>query len=193
MAMPNSDKKAEIKQPKKTAKESVDGLIKKNKVNKSAEASESAAAKMESTQGEVADVMEGAEKPSETISEKAGEKGEKKGSTGIKSGTAGDDDDDAQVGDIQLKQYVFPSDEIMVKKIRSAINMQIKAELKKAKKYQGQLGTGGAANYNMAIAKVRALKHILSGLFISAAGFLKDMYTKYFLPNGKRKRIEDIS
>ena len=168
MAMSSNAQNPEVKKPIKTVIESVDNLMDKKKAEKESVISESTTAKMENTQGEVAEVMGGMEKPSEKIAEKTEKKGENKGS-GTTSGTIGDDD--TKVGGFSVKQYIFPSDEVMIRKIRTAINAQIKVELKKAQQYQGQLGTGGAAKYNIAIAKIRALKHILSFLFSSAADF----------------------
>ncbi len=186
--MAKLNKNTEAKQPKKTVTKSVEDLINKKKSEKESGASESAAAKMQDTKEDV-DVIVGMEKPSEKISERAGEKGEGKGSSGAQAKQSDDD----QTAQVQIKQYDFPSDAVMIKKIRTAINTQIKEEWKKAAKYQGKLSNGSAAKYTKAIAKIRALKQILSTLFTSAAGFLKEMYTKYFMPNGKRRRVEDVT
>ena len=185
-----SNKNPEVKKAKKTAKESVDSLIGKKKSEKESKTSESASAKMESTQGEVADVMAGAEKPSEKISEKGEKKGENKG--GGAAATTGDDDDDDQIASIKIEDYKFPSETVMIKKIRVAINAQVKAEWKNAKKFEGKLTSGGAEGYNKTIAKIRELKHVLASLLISTFGAVKSIYIKYFQPNGKRRKLKDV-
>jgi hypothetical protein len=80
----------------------------------------------------------------------------------------------------------------MVKKIRTAINAQIKMEWKNALKFQKQLGRGGADPYNKAVAKVRQLKQMLSSLFGATFGFLKNLYVKYFTPDGKRREVGEV-
>lgn len=188
--MAKTNHNPEVQQPKKTVTRSVEDLINKKKAEKESGASESAAAKMQGTKEDV-DVIVGMEKPSEKISEKVGEKGENKGSSGVKATQS--DDDEEQIAKINIKQYKFPSDEVMIRKIRTAINAQVKEEWAKAAKYQGKLSNGNAAKYTKTIAKIRALKQILSTLFSSAAGFLKEVYIRYFMPNGKRRRLEDVT
>lgn len=169
---------------KTTAKESVDSLIDRKHAEKEAEVSAGAAEKMAGTQTEVADVMGGAEKPSEKVSKRVGEKGE----GGMPAGGAATGGDETQVIAAQLKNYHFPSEAIMIKKIRIAINTQIKSEWKNALKFQKQLGIGGASNYNQSISKIRQFKQMLTSLFGTTVGYLKNMYVKYFTPDGKRKK-----
>lgn len=187
MATHNHNPEAEQKKPSVT--DSVQSLIDKKKAEKESEVSASMSEKVAGTQDEVAEVMGVVEKPSEKVSKKAGEKGEGKMPKG---GQAAAGDDDAQAIAISLKDYKFPSEEMMVKKVRSAINAQIKLEWEKAKKFDGSLLTGGAEGYNASIAKVRHLKQLLSSLFTATFSALKDFYVKYFTPDGKRKRFDEI-
>lgn len=187
--MAHSNHNPEVKQPKKTVTRSVEDLIGKKKAEKEARVSESTSAKMHDTKEEVETIV-GMEKPSDKISEKTGEKGERKG-----GGVAASDLSvgDGQMGEFSMEDYTFPSEEIMIKKIRTAISAQIEEEWKRAAKLQGHMIDGGAYSYAKTISKIRTLKQVLASLFTSAAGFLKEMYVKYFLPDGKRRRVEDIS
>jgi len=187
--MANHTNNPEAHKKKTTPKESVDSFIGKKHAEKEAEVSESVAGKVAGTK-EAVEVIVGAEKPKEKVSERAGEKGEGKGPTG--GGQAGAAADEAQAIAISLKDYHFPSEEIMVKKIRTAINAQIAFEWKKAKKFRGNIGGGGADGYNKTIAKIRELKQLLSTLFSSTFSFLKNMYVKYFTPDGKRRKMDEI-
>ncbi len=189
--MASSNNHPEVKQQKESATESVDHLIGKNHAEKQAKVSESVSRKRSGTQEEISEVMAGAEKPSEKVSERAGEKGEGKGPVKRKQTTSDEGD---QTGDFQftLKDYHFPSEIVMVQKIRTAIKAQIKLELRKAKKFQGQLGNGGVDGYNKSIARVRSLKEMLTSLYTSTVGFLKNMYVKYFTPDGKRRKIDEV-
>ncbi len=189
--MPTSNHHPEVKNQKESTVESVDHLIGKKQAEKQAEVSESVSRKASGVQEEISEVMAGAEKPSEKVSERAGEKGEGRGPV-KSSGSATSDEGEADDIQFTLKDYHFPSEIVMVQKIRTAINAQIKLEMKKAKKLQGQLGSGGVDGYNKSIARIRGLKEMLSSLFTSTMGFLKNMYVKYFTPDGKRRRIEDI-
>ncbi len=175
--------------PKKvSAKESVESLIDRKKAEKEAEVGKGVTEKVGVTKEEVAEVMVGAEKPKEKVSKRAGEKGEGKMPTGA-AAAAGDE---AAVIAAQLKDYDFPSEEVMVKKIRSAINAQIKMEWKNAMKFRKNLGSGGANGYNGTIAKIRELKQMLSSLFDATFGFLKNLYVKYFTPDGKRRKVGEV-
>lgn len=179
--------------PKKapSASESVDGLIKKKQNEKQAEVSAGLEAKKAGIHEAVDEVMGGMEKPSEKISERKGESGEK---GDIKGGgqTSGNDDGQSQTINVSIKDYHFPSEEIMVKKIRTAITAQIKHEWKKAKKSSKKLGTGGSSEYNESIAKIRKLKTMLSSIFTSTVNLMKEMYVKYFTPDGQRRQINEI-
>jgi hypothetical protein len=174
--------------PKKvSAKESVESLIDRKKAEKEAEVTKGVTEKVGVTKEEVKEVMVGAEKPKEKVSKRAGEKGEGAMPTG--AAAAGDE---AAVIAAQLKDYDFPSEEIMVKKIRSAINAQIKTEWKNALKFRKNLNSGGANGYNCAIAKIRELKQVLTSLFEATFGFLKNLYVKYFTPDGKRRKVGEV-
>jgi len=185
--MPDPNQNPEAARQKPSTKESVESFIKKKKVEREAEVSEAVSGKMGATKGEVAEVMEGVEAPKEKVSERAGERGEK----GIPTGAAGAAGDEDQAIAVQLKDYHFPSEEVMVKKIRTAITAQIKMEWKKATKFRKNLNSGGADGYSRAIAKIRHLKEIIASLFTATFGFLKNMYVKYFTPDGKRRKIEE--
>ncbi len=187
MAHPDHHSKAPSKKP--SVSKSVDSLIQKKKAEKQAEVSESVSKKQAGVQEGVAEVMGGVEKPSEKVSERKGETGEK---GDLSSGGGSSDDDQIQAVSSDLKDYSFPSEEIMVKKVRTAINAQIKLEWKRATKYQDNLGSGGADGYNHAIARIRSLKELMNSLFTATFGFLKNMYVKYFTPDGKRRSAEDL-
>lgn len=178
----------EAHKKKTTPKESVDSFIGKKRAEKETEVSESVAGKVAGTK-EAVEVIVGAEKPKEKVSERAGEKGEGKAPSGGQAGAAAGE---PQAIAISLKDYKFPSEEIMVKKIRTAINAQIAYEWKKAKRFRGNLGSGGADGYNRTIAKIRELKQLLSTLFSATFSYLKNMYVKYFTPDGKRRRMEEV-
>ena len=177
--------------PKKpTISESVDGLIQKKKSESSAEGFREVQQSAEGVQSEVADVMGGVDKPSERVSERAGESGEK---GDIKGGgqTSGDDGQPADFT-FDPRDAQLPNEEVMIRKVRTAINSQIAEEWKKAQKLTGQLATGGAQEYNSIIARIRHLKETLASLFTSTFGAIKDMYLKYFTHDGKRRKIDDI-
>ena len=186
MATQNNHPEAHKKKP--TATESVDSLIGKKRAEKEADVYEAVDWKMAGTKEEV-EVIVGAEKPKEKVTKRAGEKGEGKVPAGAQAGAAGDE---AQAVAISLKDYHFPSEEVMVRKVSTAITAQIKLEWKKAKRFRGNLGSGGADGYNRTIAKIRELKQLLSTLFTATFSYLKNMYVKYFTPDGKRRRMEEI-
>jgi len=186
MPAKNQHPEAGKKQP--SAHESVESFLDKKRAEKQAEVGEQVSEKMTDTQGEVAEVIGGAEKPKEKVSKKAGEKGEGK----MPAGKTVSDDQVVQAISADLKDYQFPSEEVMVKKIRTAIQAQIKLEWKRAKKFQGRLDSGGADGYNRSIANIRGLKQALASLFTSAAGFLKNLYVKYFTPDGKRRKLDEV-
>ncbi|QQR83905.1 hypothetical protein IPJ72_01725 [Candidatus Peregrinibacteria bacterium] len=137
----------------------------------------------------VSELLAGAEKPSEGVSERKGESGEK---GDVKASSAQGSDAGATAHAVPLKQYTFPSDIVMVHKIRSAINDQIKEEWKNAKRLQKNMLKGGASDYNASIARIRHLKEALSTLFSATMDFLKQAYVKYFHPNGKRRDLSEI-
>jgi hypothetical protein len=181
---------SEASHKKPSVKSSVESLIERKKAEKQSQIAESAAQKMAGTKEGVAEVMGGMEKPSEKISEKKGESGEKGDIKG--GGGSGGTTDDSQFAGVTIKDYVFPSEVVMVKKIRTAINAQIKLEWKKAQRMSRDLDKGGADGYNKSIARIRHMKEMMFSLFNMTVGFLKNMYVKYFTPDGKRREIEDI-
>ncbi len=181
--------KSEVAHKKPTTTESVDNLIRKKQVEQQSDVSESTSGKMAGVQEEVSEIITGVEKPSEKVSKKAGEKGKK---ARIRKKSVQDDDDDIQAISAGLKDYHFPSEVVMVQRIRTALKLQIKLEWSKATKLQGNLGSGGADGYNKAVAKVRALKQVLFTLYNATVGYLKNVYVKYFTPDGKRRKFEDI-
>lgn len=188
--MAHSDHHPKAPEKKVSLSDSVDSLIQKKKAEKQTEVSESVSMKQAGVYEGVAEVMGGIEKPNEKVSERKGETGEKGDIT--TSGSASSDDDQFQILARDLKDYDFPSEEIMVKKVRTAISAQIKLEWKRATKYQGNLSSGGADGYNHAIARIRSLKELMNSLFTATFGFLKNMYVKYFTPDGKRRNFDEI-
>lgn len=183
------DKKADaIKKPSEV--ETVDKLISKKKTEKQAEGREAVRQKAEGVQTEVADVMTGVEAPKEVVSEKKGESGEK----GDISGGGGQQQSDqkAQAQAAFAARRGLPTQEIMIKKIRTAIKAQIKLELKKAKGLKKNLSTGSAQEYNTAIAKVRRLQEAMKSLFTSTFEAIKSIYFKYFTADGRRKSLDDL-
>ncbi len=182
------DKNADVtKKPSEV--EAVDNLISKKKTEKDTEGREAVRQSAEGTQTEVADVMTGVEAPKEVISEKKGESGEK---GDISGGGQAQDDQKAQAAAAFAARRGLPTQEIMIKKIRTAINEQIKLELKKAKSLQKNLATGSAQEYNTAIAKIRRLQEALKSLFTSTFEAIKNIYFKYFSPDGRRKPMDEV-
>ena len=186
--MPAKNQNPEAEQKKPSAHESVESFIGKKKAEKEAEVGEAVSQKMSGVGEDVAEVMGGVEKPSEKVSKKAGEKGEGK----MPVGQAVTDEEEAQGISAQLKDYDFPSEAVMVKKIRTAIQAQIKLEWKNAKKFKGNLDSGGAEGYSKSIARIRRLMQALASLFTATVGFVKNLYAKYFTPDGKRRKLEEV-
>ncbi|MBU0576982.1 hypothetical protein KJ742_07835 [Patescibacteria group bacterium] len=185
---PGSDQNAEAVPKKPTPVESVEDLISKKKSEKAAEGEAEIQEKTEGIKGEVTEVMAGVEKPKEYVSEKKGESGEK---GDIKGGGA-TKDEGVQV-QTTMAAVMIPVEEIMVKKIRSAVQAQIKMEMKKAKKLKKNLTTGGAQEYNSSIARIRRLKNLLATLFTATYDFIKEVYVKYFNAKGRRKSFEEVA
>lgn len=183
--MPDKNQNSEAEHKKPSVHESVESFIQKKKAEKETEVGEAVSEKMAGVGEEVAEVMVGVEKPKEKVSKKAGEKGEGR----MPAGKAVTDEEEAQGITAQIKDYHFPSEEMMVKKIRTAIQAQIKMEWKKAKKFRKQLDSGGAEGYNSSIARIRRLKEVLASLFTATVGFVKNLYAKYFTPDDKRRSL----
>lgn len=185
---PDVNQSPETPANKPTITESVDHLIQKKKIEREQEGREAVAQQAEGVQTEVAEVMAGVEKPKEKVSERKGESGEK---SDLKA-TGGGSDEGIAVTAAMIRDEDLPSEEVMVRKVRMAINAQIAHEWKKAKKLSGQLLTGGAQEYSSTIAKIRQLKEVLASLLTQTFSFIKDMYLKYFTPDGKRRPMEEI-
>lgn len=181
------NKGQEIKKP--IPVETVENLISRKKSEKAAEGQAAVRQSTEGIKGEVADVMAGVEAPKEGVSEKKGESGEKRDITG--GGQQG-------VGQQNLAAIAFaarrslPTEEIMIKKIRTAINAQIEMELKKAKKLQKNLAMGSAQEYNTTISRVRRLQETLKSLFTSTYEAIKNLYFRYFGTDGRRKPLDEV-
>ncbi|GEM_PF-1590916 len=188
MASPSPS--APEKAPKKpTITESVEDFISRKKTERGQEGARVVQQSAEGVQREVADVMAGMEKPKEGISEKGEKKGE---STG--GGSAGQSATAATYdpGQEDWKSVVFPDEEVMIKHIRTAITLQIKIEMKKAKRLQKTITTGGAQEYNASISRIRRLQIILASLLSATVDYVKGLYMKYFTPKGRQRKSEEV-
>ncbi|MBN1258702.1 hypothetical protein JXA05_03010, partial [Candidatus Peregrinibacteria bacterium] len=114
---PQANNHSEAAPKKTTLTESVEALIARKKAEKAAEGAATVQQSAEGIKGEVAEVMAGAEKPKEKVSEREGESGEK---GDIKAGGGGAAQGAAITGP-DLSAVQLPSEEVMVKKIREAI------------------------------------------------------------------------
>ena len=175
---------------KLSPKESVDGLISKKQSERQQEGMDAVMQSAEGVQSEVADVMGGVDGMKETVSEKKGESGEK-GDIKASSGQQGDDEAQ-KVRSTLASRRGLPTEEIMVKKIRTAINIQIKLEMKKAKQFEKNLSSGSAQDYNTSMAKVRRLQESLKTILHGTLDTIKKMYFKYFNAEGRRKNLEEV-
>lgn len=184
------DPKETKEKKESTGIESVDNLIGDKKAEKASEGAKAVAESAGQVQDSVADVMAGMEAPSEGMSEGVGERGEK-GDLGSGGGTAQSDDDDAQQVVKNLKKIKEPSQAVMIKKVRKAIEADIKQEFGKLKKYHKHLSTGSAEDFNASVARIRSLKETLSSLLNGTLDFIKGLYGKYFTPEGQRRVATD--
>jgi len=169
--------------------ETVEKLISRKKSEKEAEGRAAVLQSAEGVQGEVADVMAGVEAPKEGVSEKKGESGEK---GDIKGGGGQQAQAQDPAFDAFAARRSLPTEEIMIKKIRTAISIQIKQELKKAIKLQKNLNMGSAQEYNMTISRIRRLQETLRSLFNNTYEAIKTMYFKYFGTDGRRKPTDEL-
>ena len=176
-------------QKEPTVSESVESLIARKKAEKAEEGAKEVQRGAEATQGEVAEVMAGVEKPKEKVSERKGESGEQGDLKTSAQKSVGDEKKGIMP---QIASYVFPGEEIMVRKVRSAIGAQIKIELKRAAKLEKHLDSGSAQEYNATIARIRKLKEVLSSLLTATFEVVKNLYIKYFTPGGHRKSLDEI-
>lgn len=169
--------------------EAVDKLISDKKTERDAHGREIIRQSTEGVKGEVADVMAGVEGVKEGVSEKKGESGEQGDIRGGGGGQAKGDDDD-QAARAFAARRSLPTEEIMIKKIRTAIGAQIKLEMKKAKQLEKNLSTGSAEDYHTTIARVRKLQEALKSLLSGTFEYIKDVYFKYFGSDGRRKPLD---
>jgi len=167
--------------------ERVDELIKKKDTERHDEGMKQVLQQAEGVQGEVADVMAGMEAPSERVSERNRE--DKKGDLKTGSGQQSDDDQLVQIK-TGLKRKSLPRKEVMIKKIRTAINLQIKHEMKKAAKLKKNITVGSAQEYNASIARIRTLKQVLKSLFNATIDKITAFYFNYFSRDGRRKAAD---
>lgn len=164
-------------------------LIAKKQAEKAEEGMRAVQESAQGVQTEVADIMGGVEAPKEKVSERQGESGDRRDISGGGQPVA---QDEGAVPIAAVYQRGLPSEEIMVKKIRTAINTQIKLEMKKAMKLQKNLSSGSAQEYNSTIARIRRLKETLASLATSAYEAIKTLYNKYFGPDGRRKNLDEL-
>ncbi len=188
MATSSENNEAIKKQPAPV--ERVDQLIQQKDSERHEEGMKQVLQQAEGVQGEVADVMAGMEAPSERISERNRE--DKKGD--LKTGSTQQSDDDDQAAQIKsgLKKRSLPRKEVMIKKIRTAINLQIKNEMKKAAKLKKNMAVGGAQEYNASIARIRGLKQVLKSLFNATVDKITSLYFNYFSSDGRRKTADQL-
>ena len=176
--------------PKKPSEiETVETLLEKKKTERETEGREAVMQSAEGIQTEVADVMAGVEAPKEKISERKGESGEQ---GDIKGGGQSAQDPKAQAAAAFAARRGLPTEEIMIKKIRTAIESQIKIELKKANALKKNLATGSAQEYSSHIAKIRRLQETLKSLLNSTFEAIKQIYFKYFTAEGRRKPLDEV-
>lgn len=182
------DKNTEtIKKPSEI--ETVDTLIERKKSERTAEGHQAVRQKAEGVQSEVADLMAGVEGPKEKPSEKKGESGERRDLSG---GGRQTQDPKAQASAAFAVRRGLPTEEIMIKKIRTAIQSQIKLELKKARALKRNLATGSAQEYSSRIARIRRLQETLKSLLTNTFEAIKTLYFKYFSADGRRKPLDEV-
>lgn len=190
--MANAQPPSPEAQKKPTLTESVESLIARKKAEKETEKTTEGYQKVQESaakvQAEVSEVMAGVEKPHEGITEKREKKSDQ---VSQKSGGGGQDQDSGGAA-AMLGAMSLPDEEVMIKKVRTAIELQIQMEWKKAKKLQKNLQAGSAQEYNAVIARIRSLKQILSSLVIATFQYIKGLYLKYFTPEGKQRPIDEI-
>ncbi len=175
--------------PKKpAAAESVESFLARKRTERGHEGAKEVQRSAEGIQHEVAEVMAGVEKPKEELSEKGEKKGEQKAGGGSQAQAGAGDFE----GSENWQSVIFPDEEVMVKKIRTAIELQIKIEMKKAKRLEKNLTAGGAQEYSAAIGRIRRLKILLFSLWTATVGYVKTLYMKYFRPDGHRRNPEEV-
>ena len=169
--------------------ESVEDFIAKKKSERGAEGASEVQKSAEGVQHEVAEVTAGVEKPKEEISDRGEKKrdGDFKATGGAAAAAGGG------WSGTDWKSVVFPDETVMVKKIRTAIELQVKMEWKKAKRLQANLMAGGAQEYTSVVARIRSLKTILHSLVTATMDYLKELYMKFFRPDGRARSPEEIT
>jgi len=185
-ASPESKDAAPVKP---TLSSSVDSFISKKKEERGVEGARQVQQASDEVQGEVADVMGGMEKPSDDISERKESKSD--GDIKARGDGGGKGDDDGTGTTVTIK--ALPPEAIMVRKVRTAVRLQIKMEWKKAQRLKKNLTRGGAQDYNASIARIRGLKEVLSSLFSATFEYVKNLYLKYFQPDGRRRSAEEVN
>jgi hypothetical protein len=187
---PNSNHNNAEHVPKKASpSEAVDNLISKKKSEKAGEGMQEVYESAEGVQSEVADVMSGVEGISDKVSEKKSESGERRD---ISGGSAQQRDDRAATISQGIRSKKLPREEVMVTKVRTAINDQIKKELQEAKKLDNHLDSGSAQEYSKKIARIRKLQETLNSLAQEAYQYVKNLYLKYFSSDGRRKKPDEL-
>lgn len=188
--MTADERNKEVSQAKPKPLETVTDFISKKDNERQSDGMNKVMEQVGAIQEGVGEVMAGVEAFSDKVSEKKGETGEK---GDIRTGgqpITGDDQQTAQQIRSGLTRRALPKEEIMVKKIRTAINFQIKEEFRNAFKLEKNLVTGSAQEYNVRIARIRRLKETLASLFHNTMEKIKEMYTRYFSTDGRRKSSE---
>lgn len=172
---------------KKELLQSVDELISKKETARQNEGMEVVMGEVQNVKEGVGEVMAGMEVKSERVSERNRE--DKRGDLKTGQTVQYDDDDDQQAAQIllNLKGGGLPRQEIMVKKVRTAIRLQIKEEFKEAARLRKNLARGSAQEYSVKIAKIRGLQQVLKSIFNATFDKVKELYLRYFNADGQRK------
>ncbi len=183
MALP-TDTTPEKARPAPSPKEGVEAVLKSaEKTHAQAELQQ----EFSGTQGEVAEVMAGAEKPKEEVSERQGERGEKRDLSGQgKAQTT-----TVTVTPPASDDGLLPGEAMMIRHIRHEIERQIHEHLRRAHHLKKNLATGSAQEYADTVFKIRTLKETLSSLFTATFDFIKTLYLRLFTVEGKRRGVQD--
>jgi len=121
-------------------------------------------------------------------------KEDKKGDLRGGGGGQIDPQDDQKAAKIRsgLAGRGLPKQTIMVKKVRTAIRLKIKEELKEAEVLKKNLAVGGAQEYNAKIAKIRGLQQLMSSLIHATFDRVKEVYLRFFTADGRRKASGEV-
>ncbi len=188
--MSPSDHENESANQRPSVLSDVVGVAEKKDSERSSESASVVQQQADAIQGSVADVLGGMEgKVDKGPSERNREDKRGQGS----GGTVVQSDDDAQQA-AQIKSGLtraLPTQNIMIRKVRSAITRQIKAEKKKVKKLEKMISKGKADEYNSSVARVRRLQEVLRSLAHAAFDKVKEMYFRYFGSDGQKKTVSE--